>query len=294
MRVAHLIITYTNPEQTERMIRRMQHPDFDFYIHIDAKLPISSHKALAAIPNVYLIKNRIKVRWAAFSTMQAVFNSLQEILNSARSYDFISLMSGQDYPIKSAQYMQAFFAERKGKLLLKYRSFEGDWEEGFERINKYHLTDYHFKGQYRLQLIINALVKRVVPRFSFYGSSMFWAISPEAAEYVLEKVDRNAGMKRFFKFTWGSDEFLVQTILMNSPFAADIINENCHYYEHLPKTPSPKIFTTADFSNIISSDRIYARKFDISKDSFILDKIDEQVSELIQMLTKAEWSSKII
>ncbi|WP_239515609.1 hypothetical protein, partial [Stenotrophomonas maltophilia] len=61
--------------------------------------------------------------------MQAIFNSLQEILNSARSYDFISLMSGQDYPIKSAHYMQEFFAERRGKLLLKYRSFEGDWEE---------------------------------------------------------------------------------------------------------------------------------------------------------------------
>ncbi|MFX6965378.1 beta-1,6-N-acetylglucosaminyltransferase, partial [Acinetobacter baumannii] len=77
---------------------RMQHPDFDFYVHVDAKLPISSHKALTAMPNVYLIKNRIKVQWAAFSTVQATFNSLHEILNSARSYDFISLMSGQDYP----------------------------------------------------------------------------------------------------------------------------------------------------------------------------------------------------
>jgi len=294
MRVAHLIITYTNPEQTERMIRRMHHPDFDFYLHVDAKLPISSHKALTAIPNVYLIKNRIKVQWAAYSTMQAIFNSLQEILNSARSYDFISLMSGQDYPIKSAHYMQEFFAERRGKLLLKYRSFEGDWEEAFQRVNRYHLTNYQFKGQYRLQQMINFLVKRVVPRLSFYGSSMFWAISPEAAEYVLERVDRNKKLKRFFHFTWGSDEFLVQTILMNSPFASQISNENCHYYEHPPKTPSPKIFTTDDFSNIISSDRIYARKFDIAKDSFILDKIDQQLHQPIDMLTEGEWKAKIV
>lgn len=56
MRVAHLIVTYTNPEQTERMIKRMQHPDFDFYIHVDAKMPISSHDNVAKIPNVFLIK----------------------------------------------------------------------------------------------------------------------------------------------------------------------------------------------------------------------------------------------
>jgi hypothetical protein len=43
MKVAHLIITYTNPAQTARMIKRMQHPDFDFYIHVDAKFPIDSH-----------------------------------------------------------------------------------------------------------------------------------------------------------------------------------------------------------------------------------------------------------
>ncbi|TMN84181.1 hypothetical protein CWB72_20575, partial [Pseudoalteromonas phenolica] len=133
-------------------------------------------------------------------------------------------------------------AERKGKLLLKYRSFQGDWEEAFERINRYHLTNYQFKGQYRLEVLINLFVKRSVPSLPFYGSSMFWAISPGAAEYVLDKVDSNKKLKRFFHFTWGSDEFIMQTILMSSPFAPQISNENCHYYEHPPKTPSPKIF----------------------------------------------------
>jgi hypothetical protein len=280
MRVAHLIITYTDPEQTERLIKRMQHPDFDFYIHVDAKLPIHSHKSLTAIPNVYLIRNRIKVQWAAFSTMQAVFNSLQEILDSARTYDFISLMSGQDYPIKSVQYMQEFFAQRKGKLLLKYRSFEEDWLEGLERVNRYHFTNYKFKGQYRLEGLVNFFVKRRVPSdLKFFGSSMFWAISPEAAEYILEKVDRNYKMKRFFNYTWGSDEFLVQTMLLNSPFAAQVMNENCHYYKHPPKTPSPRTFTTEDFTDIVNSDRIYGRKFDMGKDQLIMDQLDQYIAQ---------------
>jgi hypothetical protein len=254
----------------------MQHPDFDFYIHVDAKFPIESHAELTKIPNVYLIQNRVDVHWAAFSTIQAEFNGLQEILDSARTYDFINLMSGQDYPIKKVEEMQDFFEARKGKLLLKYRAFTGEWEEGMIRVNKYYLTDFSFKGQHFLEWILNKVLKRTnQPKgMKFYGSSMFWAISPEAAEYVLNTVDRNSKMKRFFRFSWAPDEFLFQTILLNSSFADSVINENCHYYKHPPNTPSPKTFLMEDYEDIIASDRLYARKFDMSKEPLLLDKID--------------------
>lgn len=281
MRVAHLIITYTNPLQTERMIQQMQHPDFDFYIHVDAKFTLESHSNLNQYSNVYFIQNRVDVQWAAYSTIQAEFNGLQEILDSARTYDYISLMSGQDYPIKTAAQMQSFFEERKGKLLLKYRAFSGEWEEGMQRVNKYHLTDFRFRGQFFLERIINTLFKRTnQPKgMKFYGSSMFWAISPEAAEYVLQTVDRNLKMRRFFRYSWAPDEFLFQTILLNSPFASKVINENCHYYKHPPNTPSPKTFDISDFADIIASDRLYARKFDMAKAPELLDKLDEFLAQ---------------
>lgn len=280
MRVAHLIITYTNPFQTERMIQQMQHPDFDFYIHVDAKFPLASHDNLKKYSNVYFIQNRVDVQWAAYSTIQAEFNGLQEILDSARNYDFISLMSGQDYPIKTPAQMQAFFEARKGKLLLKYRAFSGEWEEGMQRVNKYHLTDFRFRGQFFLERLINTFIKRTNQPIGmkFYGSSMFWAISPEAAEYVLQTVDRDPKMRRFFKYSWAPDEFLFQTILLNSSFAEQVVNENCHYYKHPPNTPSPKTFDLSDFPDIITSDRLYARKFDLKKAPELLDKIDDYLS----------------
>jgi len=263
----------------------MQHPDFDFYVHVDAKLPISSHHNLISLPNVYLIEKRIKVQWAAYSTVQAVFNSLQEILDSKRGYDYISLMSGQGYPIKTPTQMQQFFKDRDGKILLKYRSFQDDWLEGMERIKRYYLADYQFKGQYFLEKWINRLFpnRKLLPNIKFYGSSMFWAISPEAAEYVLAKVDRNKKMKRFFKFTWAPDEFLFQTILLNSPFASKVSNENCHYYKHKPLTPSPKVFNIKDFNDIIASDRIYARKFNMKESPEIMDAIDLYIDEQIKL-----------
>src|ERR1700709_1760323 len=128
MRVAHLIITYTNPLQTERMIRQMQHPEFDFYIHVDKKMDISSHLFLAKIPNVYLIKDRVDVVWAGYKTVDATLRSVKEIFNTGRTYDYIHLMSGQDYPIKSAAYIYEFFASRQGKEFLQFEHFD-EWAD---------------------------------------------------------------------------------------------------------------------------------------------------------------------
>jgi hypothetical protein len=46
-------------------------------------------------------------------------------------------MSGQDYSIKTAHSMQEFFEGKKGKLLLKYRVFSGEWEEGMNSVSMY-------------------------------------------------------------------------------------------------------------------------------------------------------------
>src|SRR5436853_5728750 len=105
MRVAHLLITYTHPLQTECLIRKLWHEQFDFYIHLDTKVEIETHRNLRKIPNVYFIKNRIKVRWAGFSMVEAIFNSIMEIITSGRNYDYINLMSGQDYPIKTTPFI---------------------------------------------------------------------------------------------------------------------------------------------------------------------------------------------
>src|ERR1700694_3379488 len=100
MKVAHIILVFKEPVQVERLIRKMSHPAFDFYLHIDKKSSIDDYLYLAKIPNVYFINDRIKVRWAAFSGLNAAIRSLQFIIDRKIEYDFINVLSGQDYPIE--------------------------------------------------------------------------------------------------------------------------------------------------------------------------------------------------
>src|SRR5215213_8417811 len=145
MRMAHIILVYKDPSQVERLIKKLSHPDFDFYIHVDSKFDLAPFEHLQNIERVYMIKNRLKVRWAGFSFTRAVFNSIAEILETGRKYDFINCMSGQDYPLVSTSVFHSFFEKQPGKSFLAIEEYGSEWWKRAEiRIHEYHMTDFDF------------------------------------------------------------------------------------------------------------------------------------------------------
>ena len=280
MRIAHLIITYTSPSQTERMIRRMQHPGFDFYIHVDKKMDISSHHFLAKIPNVYLIKDRVNVVWAGYNTIEATLRSVKEIFNTGRNYEYVHLMSGQDYPIKSARDINDFFVANNGKEFLQFEHFDEWAAESYPRIREYHLTNYDFPGRYYFQWMMNKMlpVRKSPLPMEYYGSSMFWALTSSCLRYIIELIEKNARFRRFMRFTWGSDEFMFQTLVLNSSFKNNVVNDNLLFLDRDKGASHPNILTHSHLNKIMDSEKLFARKFDLGMDGIIMDNIDRYLN----------------
>ena len=276
MRIAHLIITYTNPLQTERMIRSMQHPDFDFYIHVDKKIDIRPHLFLARIPQVYLIQDRIDVIWAGYNTIEAILRSVQEIFATGRQYDYVHLMSGQDYPIKPASAIHDFFVQNNGKEFMEFEHFDNWSAHAYTRIEQYHFTNYAFPGRYGLQKLINRLMPpRVSPLdLEYFGSSMFWALTPTCLHYVIDFIAANVKFRRFMRLTWGADEFLFQTLVLNSAFKNNVINDNLIYLDRGKGEAHPNIITTRHLPAITGSGKLFTRKVDLNTDPGVFDHID--------------------
>src|ERR1700744_2465028 len=126
MKVACLIITYTSAAQTLRMITKMNNGDFDFYIHVDKKVSLDKYSVLFGVPNVYFIHERVDVKWGTFSSIRATVNGIKQIEASTIPYDYVNLASGQDYPIKSADYMINFLEKHNGSQFIHYLDFK-DW-----------------------------------------------------------------------------------------------------------------------------------------------------------------------
>jgi len=290
MRIAHLVITYTNPHQTARMIRRMQHPDFDFYIHVDKKQDIAPHLFLANMPQVYLIRDRVDVIWGGYNTIEAELRSVQEIFDTGREYDYIHLMSGQDYPIKPASQIHDFFVQHRGKEFLEFEHFD-DWSaDAYTRIQRYHLTNYRFPGRYYFQWLLNRLLPlRVSPvALEYFGSSMFWALTPTCLKYILGFIRTNTRFRRFMRLTWGADEFLFQTLVLNSHFQKNVVNSNLLYLDRDPGEAHPNIITTSHLPAIAASKKLFTRKVDMLAEPVVLDRIDEllQLAEQQQAVKK--------
>jgi len=277
MRVAHLILTYTDPQQTERMITILSNPDFDFYIHVDKKIDITPHLYLGNLPNVYLIKNRVEVRWAGHNTVLATFSCIKEIANSGKQYDYINFLSGQDYPIKSPIYIQNFLATHKGKEFIEAINIAKNCEEDLPKLTRYHFVNFKFKGKHRLESVCNFLLgKRKIPNnLTIYGKAMFWMLTIEAALYVVNTVEQSNTYTNFFEYSWGCDEFVFQTILMNSHYKNKVVSNHYRYIDWSAGGPHPKLLGKEDFEKMIQTDNLFARKFKASHDSEILDLLDD-------------------
>ncbi|WP_175404141.1 beta-1,6-N-acetylglucosaminyltransferase [Mucilaginibacter sp. PPCGB 2223] len=276
MKFAILIVTYTSAKQTRRLIECLNNGDFDFYIHVDKKVDIQTHRDLFDIPNVYFIEDRIDIKWAGYTTVQAALSCIRQVVASGIKYDFLNLVTGQDYPIKPAAYISDFLQQNTGSEFMLFQDFETDWTEAKARVDRYHFTDLGFKGRHRLEKIVNFFTfKRKLPvDMHLYGKETFWTLSLDCAAYVANYIDGNKKLSRFLRYTWGSDEFIFQSIIMNSDFKDRVVNKNYRYIDWPPGSARPKVLLTEDYDRIMASDSLFGRKFDINTDEHILDLLD--------------------
>lgn len=278
--IAHIVTVYKQPELALRLIKALQHPGNHIYIHLDKKAEASEYAMLFKQPNVFLINKRINIKWAGYSMVEALLAGIEQILNSGIHYNHINHISGQCFPIKPINTINNFFEQHSTNNFLSCQSLpSGWWEQASTRYESFHFHEFSIKGRYRLELILKKLLPKRKPpfNFTFYGGDhgAYWTITNETAKYLLNFFNENKASRSFFKFSWGPDEFLFNTIIMNSPYNISVINNNYRYIDWSEGGANPKTLTISDFDNLKNSDCFFARKFDLEVDGKILDLMQQ-------------------
>ncbi len=277
MKIAHLILAHKSPKQLARLMDRLSHKDADIYVHLDAKTNIEPYQKLFQRPNVHPIKRRIKVYWGSYSIVQATLNGFRQILDAKKNYNYINLLSGDDYPIKSVEGIHAYFAANPDKIFMEYLTEDSEWwAKNKTRVTRYHLTDFQFPGIYFLQSLMNGFfpARQRPEGLQFVGKSQWLTITEEATNYVLNYLDEHPKVAEFFKLSWGSDEVVIQSVLYNSHLKFKIVNNNLRYIDWSADDVSPKTLNISDAEALKKSPALYARKFDLEKHPEILNHID--------------------
>ena len=124
------------------------------------------------------------------------------------------------------------------------------------------------------KLGINAMPNPNKLPFNVYRGSEWFCIPGYIAEHILAFIEKNEWYYEAFKNALASDEYFFQTIIMNSPFAKDNVCNNLTHIRfgqtHRDKN-HPVILTMNDVTEIESSGKFFARKFDEDVDSTVID-----------------------
>ena len=288
MKHAFLITTYNHFDLLYHLVESLNHSDSLFYIHIDKKSDRIAQSSvdiekIKKIPNVVFLSNNIKVNWGAFSHAQAIILLLKEAIKNP-DIAYFHTLSAQDFPIINISGIMDFF-EAAYKQRLDYISYKTvptpTWKgnQGIDRFQYYHLND-QLNPKIKFQWLIIRMVvllqkflriKRPFPKGfdQLYGGHIWWSLSRDAVTYLLKYISENPCFIDRFKHTHCSEEIIFQTIIMNSPYAGNVVNNNLRYVEM--QGSSPKILKAEDYEKIINSDRLFARK--MAKESDCLVKM---------------------
>jgi hypothetical protein len=278
MKIAYIILAHKLPEQLVRLVKKLNTDTTSFLIHIDKKTDEETYRKMVspldAHDNAHFLKRYVG-NWGTFSQVQATLEGIREAVALQLDFDYIVLLTGQDYPIKSNKYIHDFFEKSNGKSYLEYFSLPNKiWKSengGMDRINYWNL---YFLGRPRkIFPRFDLTYLNYLENFKLFGGSAYWCLARDCVEYIIERLQWDDSIIKFWKYVRIPDEGFFQTILLNSHLKGQLINDNFRYIDWV-STPHPEILNRHNYKQFINSNKLFARKFDATVDPDVLDMID--------------------
>lgn len=290
-RHAVLVVTFGSANVLTRLVRLLDHPDIDIYVHVDRRTPIEPYRSLASEAQhsgYRIIGRRRAPNWGSHRFVLAQLDLLAEAHRVG--YDRYHLVSGADLPLLTGAEFVRFFDERP---TFEYVGFSDRSHP--ERLRFYYLlqpliTRGTRTGD-RLRSIQTHLVRMQeragVDRLRRFGptekGSTWYSITHEFATYALQ---HRRWIRKLTRFALVSDEAWSQTLLARSPFAdrrdpdrrdRSDDEQALRLVDWSAMTSSPRVWTAEDLPVLMSSDCVFARKFD-PDDVTLLDEFEARVA----------------
>ena len=276
MRIRYIILAHQLPSQVVRLVRRLMTPDAVFYLHWDRRSPDADlNRILSDLDAACHVEplRRHACHWGTFSIVAATLEGIAAAC-AGGPFDRLVLLSGQDYPIKSAHAIESFFGAQPDRSFVHRLPLpKADWPDGgWDRIR---LKWEHRDGAPEGVLHAVAGPPRTFPDgLHPHGGAQFWAMTGELARFVHEFSESHPEALAFFEHVFAPDEIYIQSVVASWPRPEDITNDTLHFLEW--RRPG-NVLLMSDVRNLAAARHLFARKFDARVDGAVFDAIDEQL-----------------
>ncbi len=300
MKHAFLIMAHSNFEQLKLLLKKLDHKDNMFYIHIDAKAEFNDTDAKniknACVYSPIEFIKRSKAVWGGYSLIAIELKLLEAA--SAHNCDYYHLLSGVDFPIKPLEYIHNFFIKHNGTefidfcpeefieaqhhRLALYSFFRDKYGRNFKSI--YHHLE---EASFNIQRVLKIDRTKKYKNLKIQMGSQWFSITDGFVKHIIKN---KTLVKKIFKYTTCCDECFVQTLALNSDFF------NNTYYCKIEVSPdksahlrsidwsrkgseigAPYNYTIDDYDQLVNSENLFARKIDLQmpKGKELLEKLQK-------------------
>jgi hypothetical protein len=291
LRHAYIILAHKAPQQVVRLVERLDAEGVEFLVHVDRRSPASVHRGVAELgsrANVTLLPPR-PTPWAGRCLMEATLAALDAARRG--DPDYVSLLTGQDYPVKTPREIERTLHEAGGASFLdhfplprrpgtRYRGAvdPSGWADG--GMPRIHSWSFQWRGrEFRVpnRLVPLPIRRRLPPGVRFHGGCAYWTLSRAAVGELARAVDRRPDLVRFFGHVSLPDEIFVQTLLADAPGAGPLVNDALRYIDWSGQVSHPRVLGAEDLPRLAATEALFARKFDAERDPAVLDLIDREL-----------------
>lgn len=277
---AYLIIAHKMDETLFTLLRMVDDIRNDIFIHMDSKCQNFSENILrnsVRRSNVYFT-DRTNVQWGGYSLINCEL-LLLKYATKIYSYNYYHLLSGEDLPIKTQDYIHSFFQKNNGFEFIRIEKEEFTYQN---RVRYF----YPFQEKYGRDVKLVARAFNFLQKcigicrnknVDFQKGSQWFSITNQFARYIVEQ---EKVIYQIFHSTVCCDEVFVQTIFINSPYKNNLFYDK--YDDDMRMSMryidwnrgNPYVWRYTDIDELNNSEMIFARKFSESIDKKVIKKIE--------------------
>ena len=297
--IYYLILAHNNLNQLEILVNKLKTDNSEIYIHLDKKI-----KNFKEIKSAHYIKNRQDISRGWTKMIEAELIWLFEIEKHMKEWDHVVIISWQCFPIKKMDYIENYINELGNKSCIDYQIASKNMVNA--RITWYHFYDTKFHIPKKINdvlikflsffknfdtsikvpvinVIISKIVSFILPKrkfltknFKIYYWSQRMILSEKHIRFIKKflESDKWRKTKKSFAYTAICDEIFFQTICCNLINHDELIKNTLRYIKWENWKASPKNLSINDLNEIKKSDKLFARKFNISFDAKILTDLN--------------------
>lgn len=311
MEIAFLVAAHTDAKQLFRLTWPLLEMG-DVFIHIDKKnknpyfFKILDKIALLKRNKneVFILKNRISVAWAGYSQIKCQYLLFEQALNSHKKYNRFFYLSGLDYPIFSSNEFDFFLNKYpKTEFVSGYNLTQSTDKKQLEKICLYHFfRDIPLNHKSILRRAIIGCTKLFLKyigirrkpyliinniKWNIYFGSQWICVTRECAKLIMEQLQHNKKLEKFFKTTYAPDELCIPTIVFNSTFSKNALYcQNMDFKElarlhYLNYTTHIWTYDEKDYNTIINSKKPFVRKLVSGKSEKLIRLLEKRKKAIL-------------